>query len=112
MPHLTRARAHTRPQRPAPRTYDGGGHRVGMPWGAQGENAVDGWGRAHVPLDLHTFSLRRIRQLGFAGSCLLVVGSLLAGVLPWQFVLQVPSDLLHLRTHVFASVALVFVGVS
>jgi hypothetical protein len=41
-----------------------------------------------------------------------VIGSLFAGVLPWQFVLQVPDYLLHLRSHVLVSVAVVFVGVS
>jgi Glycosyltransferase family 87 len=71
-----------------------------------------GWGNADVPVDLNLLSLRRIRQLGFAGSCVLVIGSLFAGVLPWRVVLQISPSVLHLRTYVVASVAVVFVGVA
>jgi alpha-1,6-mannosyltransferase len=65
-----------------------------------------------VALAQQALSLRRIRQLGFAGSCTLIVGSLFAGVLPWQAVLQLSPSILHLRGYVIPAVACVFVGVA
>jgi hypothetical protein len=50
--------------------------------------------------------------MGFAGSCMLVLGSLLAGVLPWRDVLAAPTWLMHLRLYVVPAVACVFVGTS
>jgi hypothetical protein len=68
--------------------------------------------RADVRLDPRALTLRRVRQLGFAGSCALLVGSFLAGVLPWQLVLQLPPSLLHIRDHSTFTVAVVFAGLA
>jgi hypothetical protein len=57
-------------------------------------------------------ALRRIRQTGFAGSCMLVLGSILSGVLPWRDVLAAPAWLMHLRLYVVPAVAAVFVGIA
>lgn len=57
-------------------------------------------------------SLRRIRQVGFVGSCVLVVGAVFAGVLPWRDPLAISATIRHLRSFTAPSVALVFVGVS
>ncbi len=61
---------------------------------------------------VESLSLRRIRQLGFAGGCVLVLGGLVAGVLPWRDVLSMPPSILHLRSYTVPAVACVFVGVA
>jgi alpha-1,6-mannosyltransferase len=67
--------------------------------------------RAVVLLRTDRLSLRRIRQAGFVGSCVLVVGAIFAGVLPWRDGLAISATVRHLRSFTAPSVAVVFVGV-
>jgi hypothetical protein len=63
---------------------------------------------------VHTerMSLRRIRQVGFVGACVLVVGAVFAGVLPWRDPFALSATIRHARTFTAPSVGLVFLGVS
>lgn len=55
--------------------------------------------------------LRGIRLTGFAASCVLVVGAVFAGVLPWRDLALFPT-VRELRTLTGPAVAVVFVGIS
>ena len=66
---------------------------------------------SHVSLHLEALTLRRVRQIGFAGSSVLILGSVLAGIMPWRDPFAISTTIRHLRSLTAPSVAVVFVGV-